>query len=272
MSRDKQSFEQLINYIDKDYGQEIIHNFLDKNQEYIINEFLENSKYIEKSKGKNYLYHEVISLSENKLSLKKQQEILIKIGQEYINKRAKNNLVFGKIHLEKNNIHLHLCISANELFNDRRHFLTKKEFLNIQKEMETFIEKNYSNLKEPKIYNKDLTKTISRKEQERKQRTNKISKKDLVKNRVIEILQQSKNRDELNNNLEKECLEIYKNGNTIGVKNSLDSKKYRLKTLNILDDYDKFNKKISEIESRKNELKKVREIIQNRDLGLERER
>lgn len=270
MSRSEPTFIQLIDYIDREQEPTltITNNFYFENKEHIKDEFLKNSEYIKYSKGKNYLYHEVISLSKNDLSIKEQQEIIISLGREYINKRASNCLVYGKIHIEKEHLHLHLCISANELMSEKRLSLSKKEFLNIQKEIESFKELNYSHLKEPSLYNKALDREQSRKEQELKNRTKEPSRKEIIKEDLKQIFTHSKTKESLLERLQEANLKIYERGKTVGVISNLNGKHYRLKTLGLLEDYQRAKENILTIEIKKKEFKQSRE--HSKDLNLEK--
>jgi hypothetical protein len=81
----------------------------------LAKEFNDNAKTLKKSRGKVYLYHEVISLENTKLDNKQSKEILHKLADKYISLRAKNHLVYGVIHNDTNNPHIHLMISSNEV-------------------------------------------------------------------------------------------------------------------------------------------------------------
>jgi hypothetical protein len=89
MSRDEPSFDQLINYINRGDGKEIFYNLLSNEKEGVIKEFEKNSLYLKDNhKGKNYLYHEVLSLKKNSLPIKELEEILIEVTQDFIKNRA----------------------------------------------------------------------------------------------------------------------------------------------------------------------------------------
>ena len=285
MARKEPTFNQLINYINKETNktQTIIHNFYNQDLENIQEEFTRNSNHIKNSKGKNYLYHEIISLSPNQQHIKTKdlENILIDLGKKYIEKRAKNNLVYGKIHQEKNHIHLHLCISANEINSDKRLRLSKADFLKIQKELEIYKEQKYKNLEEATIYQKinqaqdyqekegfkystenphakDKGK-ISRREQELKQRTKSPTKRELIRESTLKIFKTSNTKEELLKNLKLNNFELYQRGRTIGVKDLKTNRNYRLKTLGINQEYQELKDKITQIEKRGIELSKLRE-------------
>jgi hypothetical protein len=150
MSRKQGSFRQLIEYINQnnyDTNLMIHNNLYGTNEAEIIDEFEENASYLKKIVNGNYLYHEIISLNpESRVSVKKQIEIIKDIGYRYLQKRASNNLSYGRIHIEKKHIHLHLVISSNELYNEKRHRICKFKYRDIQIEMEEYKNRNFPEL------------------------------------------------------------------------------------------------------------------------------
>ena len=79
LSRATKSFEGLYNYLTRDKNS-ILNTFnlyaTAQQKETLIKEFLDNAAHLKKAKGKNYLYHEIISLNPNTLPLQEQQHIL----------------------------------------------------------------------------------------------------------------------------------------------------------------------------------------------------
>lgn len=118
MSRKTPSFSQLVDYIDNDVSRTeyYTYNLYNMDKVSIKREFYENSRHVKLRKNGVYLYHEIISLSKDeKVSLGKQAEILTDLTQKYVEERSPEALVFGKIHFDKENVHFHLLISANEV-------------------------------------------------------------------------------------------------------------------------------------------------------------
>lgn len=271
LSRKRPSFEQLVNYMEKEKGHRAIyHNFFGSDsmsREEIIFEFMENSRELPKRKNGNYLYHEIISFeARHELSPKKVDEILIEIGEMYLQERATKQLAFSNIHLDTNHIHMHFCISANEVGSSKRKRLDKAKFAKIQKNLELYVLEKYPELKQSIIYNKSLDKEkmkTTAKEQEQKKRTGKISKKEEIKNKFHGIFEQAKTIDELKNLLSQEGFTIYQRGQTIGIVCSENKRKYRLKTLGLLPHYEALKSRLTadpakDIEAiRKDELKNV---------------
>jgi hypothetical protein len=245
MSRKNKNFGQLINYMQKgkednqkDYS--FYHNIFNTNN--TEKEFKENAKNLKERKNANYFYHEVISITRTKkIDLENQKEILYKIIKDYTQLRAKRNLVYGVLHEDnKDNLHYHLMISANELNEEKRHRLSKDQFNKIQKNIEEYILNKYPELEQKTIYNqsKKQEKT-SKKEYEFKKRTGKKSTRDQVKEDLKNVFKKSKNKTDFFNLLNEKGFKIYIRGKTIGVKK--EGINYRLKTLGLLKEFNKIS-------------------------------
>jgi len=254
MSRNSKSFHQLLNYLDKeDSNNSFTWNmYADiKNNRELVEEFMQNSKYIDNKRGKIYLYHEVISLENITLSPKEIEKILHDLASKYVNARAKHHLVYGNIHTDTNNPHIHLMISSNEIEGSKRIRLSKSEFASIQSHLEIYKNEKYKELETTRVYgkNKDISKA-KQSEQELKHKRKKTSKKDYVKESLETIFSNVASKTYLENALKSRGLEIYQRGKTTGV--IYECKKYRLKTIGLEDSYKKYLIQIEKNESRKN--------------------
>ena len=233
LSRATKSFEGLYNYLTRDDE-----SFLNTsnlytnpyNKKEVIKEFLENASHLKKARGKNYLYHEIISLNPNTLSLEEQTHILTDLCSKYISLRAENQLTFTALHNDKDHIHIHLMISANELEGIKRVRLSKKEFSTIQKELEQYINTTYPQLGKTTHYNKDLNKIKS--------------KKEFLESSLENLFKNSYSKEDFKNLSKELNLEFYVRGKTVGV--IYEGKKYRLKTLGLLEQYENTVKKLEQ--------------------------
>ncbi len=235
MSRNTKSFTQLVKYLDKEDVLSAqswnMYANLDSNKQ-IVREFLENSQHLNNARGKLYLYHEVLSLEANNLSLQKQQEILNDLANHYVKSRAKNHLTYSVVHNDTKNMHIHLVISANEVYGKKRVRLSKREFKNIQASLEEYKNLKYPELEQTKIYQKSKDSSKSRQtEQEIKHKKGRVSKKDKIKIELESIFEKSLNQKSLQNSLKAKGYNLYKRGKTLGV--IFEDKKYRLKTLGL---------------------------------------
>ncbi len=234
ISRKSKSFSQLYDYLMRDDNFSFTRNTYSnsKNKKELIKEFMENSDYLKTSRGKNYLYHELLSLEVNNLSLEKQKEILLDLAQKYLKLRAENHLSLGVIHTDKNHIHLHLMISANEIEKDKRVRLSKRDFKSIQATLEHYKNEKYRELSKTSLYQdkKDLSKQkLSEQEIKHKRKTS--TKKEEIKSNLRELFNSTTSKTQFFNQLKSLNYELYTRGNTKGI--IFENKKYRLKTLGL---------------------------------------
>jgi hypothetical protein len=211
-SRVNKSFYSLYNYLDKDKEAELnTYNMYcqAKNRDEVVKEFKENSNNIDKSQGKNYLYHEILSLEKDlNLSQERKREVLRDLTNKYIELRAKDHLVFSAIHTDKEHTHCHLMISANKIESSKREWLTKKQLEQIKRELEEYKNERYPEL-ETNMYQKPPRERIIEK-------LNKI----LV------------NSQDIKKELKEQGLNVEKRGNTYSV-NLNGNKNFRLKSLGV---------------------------------------
>lgn len=266
MSRKQATYSQLVDYFEdgrQDERYNIYHNIYSTDAEKIKEEFHQNAAYISKRKNGVYMYHEILSITKTKnLTEERQKEILKDIGLDYIRNRAKNNLVFGVLHDDKDdNLHYHFMISSNELQNEKKHRLSKNEFSEFKKGLEQKVLEKYPELEQKKLINKEPGsgkepgEKLSNKGAELKRRTGKTNQKDDVKERLKTVFSGSKTKADFFTALEKEQLSIYVHGNTIGILDNATGRKHRLKTLGMLDEFNAVSEIIEKAETGKEGVK-----------------
>ncbi len=252
MSRKSASFTQLYDYITRDKDNDALfnyhYNFLGLGREAILKEFQNNANLLPKRKNGNYLYHEIISISRTKnIAETQQKQILFEIIQEYIQSRAKNCLVFGGIHDDKNHhLHFHLMISANKIGDKKRFFLRKTQFDEIKKGLELYVLGKYPQLEQEKLISKKHGKrSLSNKEQAIRKRTGKSPKKEKIRDNVKSCLQKSSSQSDFEEWLREYNLSYYRRSEkTMGVIDLETGKKYRIKTLGIEEIFEQWQEKV----------------------------
>lgn len=280
LSRKKPSFIQLYDYMVS--GAEKSHFVISKNlyntdtRRDVIGQFQANAKHLPKRKNGVFLYHEIISLPEQKeISKKKQKEMLCDVANKYLEKRTGLNLAFGVIHEEKQHLHCHLMISSNEINSPKRQRLSKAQFNQIQKEIEIYKLEKFPELQDKTLYNKDLTKNkvIKSKSKDRenqfKHRTKEQSRAEKVREITQKAILSSFTVKDFQESLQKQGFEFYLRGKTAGVidKNN-DNTKYRLARLDLDTDF----QNLLEFEkAREKEIEKIKEI-QKKNKEIEREK
>ncbi|MFB0965589.1 MAG: relaxase/mobilization nuclease domain-containing protein [Patescibacteria group bacterium] len=240
MARKEASFAQLVAYMEKDSGDRVLyHNFYGHDRmrtEEIVREFDENARRLPRRKNGNALYHEILSLSAGRvLDRAEARRILADIGYEYLSRRAPGQLAYGTLHRDTDHLHLHLCISSNELGKQNRVRLSKREFAEVQKEVEAIVLERYPELGQERIYTKDRTKervkTASR-EQQFKERTGKASRKEGMAGIVHGLLEYAGSAKELDALLARHGFKVYRRGKTFGLVDA-EGKRHRMKTLGL---------------------------------------
>ena len=72
----------------------------------------------------------------NVISMTRQTAILKSLAQEYLDRRAPDQLAFGRVHLNTDYAHIHLMISSNGIRSSSRKRLSRARFAEIQREGE----------------------------------------------------------------------------------------------------------------------------------------
>jgi hypothetical protein len=235
LSRKNQSFGQLYDYMNKNGASLQAYNLYgdayDRNR--IVDEFLANAKLLQgaHSQGKNYLYHEIISLKTTSRSEEYQLTAISELVTQYVEQRARDNLVFSAIHNDKDNIHAHLMISSNELGSMQRLRLSKKQFAEIQKSLEQYQNEHYPILKTEHYLKPHSHERLKNNEQEMISNQGKMSQKQTVKNKLLKIFESSKDFQEFESSAKAQGFELYTRGKNDGV--VFNGKNYRLKTLGL---------------------------------------
>ncbi|MEC4090918.1 hypothetical protein [Pseudoalteromonas rubra] len=261
-SRKVANFDQLYDYMKKGAKKHDGVHVFSKNvythqREKILQEFFENSLLFKKRKNSVYLYHEIISITRTQsVSVEKQQDALFHIVQEYVDQRARNNLVYGYMHNDaENNIHFHLMISSNERGGTKNLRLSKHEFDRAKKHLETWTNKHYPELQQGLVINKQAGKKTSHNGAELKKRTGKMPERERVNKALESIFVSSTNKQEFFSRLSAEHLEIYTRGKAIGFKDTVTGRKYRLKTLGLENQFAAMSKQIELEQQHNKELK-----------------
>lgn len=263
------SFKQLIDYLDKDENldRHTWNMYADKLcKEEVVNEFMQNAEYIKEAKGRVFMYHEVLSLEKNELDFKRQKEILFDLANEYVKQRASEHLVYGSVHNDTHNLHIHLIISSNKAFANKRTRLSKNQFASIQSDIQNYKNISYKELNRTSHYKKtkDLSKS-RQKEQEIKHQRNKQTTKEYIKENLQKIFDNTTSKEYLHNAMKSESYAFYSRGKTTGIK--YNGKSYRLKTLGMDDSYRKVLNRVEKVKSREVKRSEFKNSTKRRDFG-----
>ena len=254
MARKEPTFVQLYDYITRegDYDSDycFTRNFILQDRDTILREFDRNSSLLSKRKNGNYLYHEIISITRAKgISEQAQKDKLFAIVQQYAESRAKDCLVFGGLHIEKDhNLHFHLMISANKYNQSRRYRLSKKQFSEVKIGLETHVLEHVPELEQAQLISAGKTQNgkISNREYALKKRTGKPTQKELFREKLQGIFKKSVDKDDFFTKLKDANIECYVRGKTVGFLDQENGRKHRLKTLGLVEEFEAIQDKMTD--------------------------
>ncbi len=238
MSRKEPSFGALMDYIDRELGQEetrIRHNLMGRGRDRIRAEFERNGHLLRRRKNGVYLYHEIISLTRAQgISAKEQHELLHRIVQQYIAARCPDNLCYGGMHQDKDHsYHFHLMISANRAGEEKRFRLTKGQFREIQVQLEAHVLEHYPQLEQQLAIGKRADRKSSRGAIEHERRTGRPpSRQETLLGRLRAAYEASGDRDSLEAALAAQGFRHEPRGKVFArVIDEYSTKPHRIKTL-----------------------------------------
>lgn len=256
------SFGQLVRYINKPEKKgrlEILHNLVVNGDENNLNrlntieeEFLQNQKYAPLRKNGVDMYHKVLSLSTYDQE-KVTEEILLDMGQKFLEMRAPKAIVYGRVHFDKGNPHLHLMISGNEISSKKKAWVYKSKLKHIKQELEAYQREQYPQLENSRVKHgaksaeekarKPVLQGRGRGEREGHRRHQGGGGGQSEKERVFAVVQEVlrggvRGEAEIVERLERAGFSLYRRGNTVGVLDTGTKKKYRLKTLGLAEAYE----------------------------------
>jgi hypothetical protein len=237
LSRKRASYDQLLAYIDTKAQPNftIEHNVPYGVDMDVLCQYFENLVgHLPPRKNGNQLYHEIISLKISKnRSLEAYQRGLYTICQSYIQARASDHAVYGKLHMEKHHLHVHLVMSPNTIGTpDKRVRFAKKEFSELQQQLENWVLQTFPELGQQQVYTQDHPqRQMSDKEVQRSKRTQKSTQKEQLRLMLEHLLTQAESQQDFARLLQRHGLELYYRGSVAGIKT--DKRQYRLSTLGL---------------------------------------
>lgn len=241
MARKAPTFGQLIAYIGRSEGDQdpFAHNLYHTgvNADWVEQQFLENYRKLPPRQNGNALYHEILALEpQPHLSQRQISERLHRIAQVYCDRRASGHLVWGKAHHDTDFPHVHLMISSNAAFSDKRTRLTKEQFAEAQKAAEIYAREHFPELNLKPVYTCTAPANVvknTRAEGELERRTGEPSRKQVVAAAVRDCLSRSDDLERLALNLQEQGLCLHRRGQNWSIEDQRSAKRYRLRTLGL---------------------------------------
>jgi len=263
MSRKTPSFDQLTSYMLAPKGALIgvAHNLPARclTPDNIIQEFTDNHALLPGRVNGNALYHEILALPPNTDVPKKQQiAALKKIAARYLNLRAAQQLAVGVIHTETAHIHMHLMISSNAVLSQKRVWIHKHEFTEIQREIEEYKIQHFPEFGNTRLFaqrERTVKKTI--REKAASLRTGQPSHKEQLAADVASVFEKARSREALQTALQHLGLTLYQRGQSVGIMTE-GGRRYRLTTLGLGEAYTDAVARFELAESRMASLQRAR--------------
>lgn len=245
--------KSLIQYINKSKDTApfaILHN-LDAHRDNVgavTREFARNGKLIKTRSNTTYFFHEILSLSpadKNAYPADRMPTILEDLAYVYLEKRAKTALGYGKVEVGKaGNYHVHLIISGNHKGTDRKLRLSQADFERVKREVEGYQRLYYPQLNHSLVFRHEQPKPrdrmkktdaeVQREKRCREQgRAPPATRKEEVRLIIEKTLTYATSEPDFTARLKSHGFDFYQRGNTPGVLDRRDDKKYRLNTLGL---------------------------------------
>lgn len=248
MSRKKSpAFRQLLGYFFRDGLDERqlytrnLYAFPERgNWMQIAKEFEENERLLKPRVRGNHCYHEIIALPyQSEVSKARQTDILRDLAEQYLAKRAPNQLAVGYVHSDTRFMHIHLMLSANEIKSNRRVRLSRAELQTIVRELEDYKFERYPELVGERLHGRDETqhdrvRVAAAGYEAARRQGHTLTQTEQVREAVSQALAGAYSQDEVAAKLKANGLALYQRGKTLGIENAETGKRYRLKTLGLL--------------------------------------
>lgn len=255
MSRKERTFAQLVGYIERDREDgpdDLYHNFFEHSRAQVIAEFEDNARHLTARKNGNVMYHEVVSIARHPdLDEATQRAMLRALAERYIAERAPECLVFGTLHDDQaHSLHYHLVISANAIGDKKRHSLKKREFVRIQRDMERICNERYPELEQGRVMDpregerENRDGRVSEKGYQRYRRTGALPRREALIARIEPVLA-ADNLGDAAAMLAAGELEFYTHGSLVGVVDQRTGRRHRLKTLGLMDQFERFDEAVA---------------------------
>lgn len=241
------NFDKLINYLFKEDGGELptftyLHNIIGvdpEDREALVQAFVSNDTHRKKRKNGNAMYHDMISFHpKDSAYIKKNPHVLEDMTRVYLEFRAPHGVALAKPHLDKEHIHIHVMLSANERESATSLRRSKQEFLEIQQALQEYQVGYHPGLKYSYVAERDKEKYVTAEKAERvshklwqmEKRGVGTPDKDQVRELMTQVVAQAKNAQELKALVQKAGGEVYEYRDKMnGVR--FNGKKYRFTTL-----------------------------------------
>lgn len=261
-SRSNTSFGQLLAYIDReaDNEQGYIRHLLGRDKAEIEQEFLRNAEYIKESRGKNFLYHTVLSFSRDSQPFLS-DEILFDLSAQFLDLYNPDAMAYANIHKsEDKQPHVHIMHSANGLGERKRHIHSKETYRQIKLLLQEYQKVHYPFLEQSLvIHGKGKTKK-SKDSIRRIQGRGQTPDLQHLQNKIDKAFHSAQSKTDFLSRIRASGLELYKYRERFnGIR--YKGRKYRFARLGV------HKEKMLELHQRERYLQRTKELRKNPHKG-----
>ena len=151
-------FTRLAFYVTKQEGRippendfTICHNLREGSLEEIIDQFEDNATYCKARKGGNYLIHEWLSFGKDDRHAIT-PDMLRDLTEKYLSLRAPMGVALAKPHYDRDHVHVHVMLAANEYHSPKKLRLDSTQFIGVRRDLEAFQLEKYPELEHSGVY------------------------------------------------------------------------------------------------------------------------
>ena len=248
MSRKAPTFGQLMDYISRgsnaQTGTIYMRNVYaaPSDRDAVVGQFLDNYRFLPERKNGNALYHELVALEpQPHLTDSEIEAALYALAERYCQQRAPHQLAWGRVHHDTDFPHIHLMLSANAVRSDRRVRMDRAYFAQVQRGLERWQKEHLPEIKGQSVYGTQVEKETPHQpiqEGEMVRRTKSPSRKQQVFETVRAILDWASSQRQAEQRLQAAGFELYRRGQTWGIKDVASGRRYRLRTLGLQPSFD----------------------------------
>jgi len=231
-------------------------------------EFLRNAEYIKESKGANFLYHTVLSFSrESQPYLNR--DIMEDLAGEFLRLYSPDAMAYANVHeTEDKQPHLHICHSANGIFDRQRISHSREQYQNIKVMLQ-----EYQRMKYPFLEHSLVRHRTSKEQEQSKDSIKRIEQRGqrpdvaYLQNKVGKAFSTAASRQDFYSGLRASGLELYQYKSRYnGIR--YKGRKYRFSRLGLGKEH------FLELNKRERYLQRVKELkkLHSRSNGFGRER
>ncbi len=222
----------------------------------LARQFLDNEKYrIRKGRNQNFVQHVVLSfhvLDREYIT----SHTLKAVIREFILKKDPMGMYVACPHYDKGHIHVHLACSTIQYKHSTSLHQTKKEFQELKVSMELFQKENFPELVHSGNNHERANERAKVSDPEyRLTKQGRVSRKDLLKEKISYAISTSASMDELAEQLKEMSIPVYSRGNKIYGVVDHNGRRYRFNTLG-------FEDNIQELEELSREQQNVIDSLQ----------